>query len=80
VKAYLAQGFLLAPIQGDIEFTSPYLYQIQNQNHAIRKVIFSFAALGLLIVHQDKSRMILWRDSLSEGEYRKLVVWLKREH
>ncbi len=80
VKAYLNQGFILTGIQGGIEFTSPHIYQDKDQNRAIQKVVFSFAALGLLIIHQDKSRMILWRDSLSEGEYRDLVVWLKREH
>lgn len=79
VVLYRTYGFFPPAVSGTLSFSSASQYELNRQKHSIYKVIFTFAGFGLLMIRQDKSRVILWRDSLEEGEYRRLVVMLKRE-
>ncbi|MDC5807757.1 hypothetical protein OPW36_06890 [Vibrio europaeus] len=80
VKSALVGDVLLPSMQGEVEFTSSSTYKTAQGNERIRSVNFIGMALGLLITRQDKTRFILWRDSMPEEDYRHLVVILKREH
>jgi hypothetical protein len=74
------EPLLLESLQGEVNFVSATQYQLADGLHNIRKVVFTLLPVGLLILHKDSHRVMLWRDSLPEAKYRELVVMLKREH
>ena len=74
------EPLLLESLQGEVNFVSATQYQLADGLHNIRKVVFTLLPVGLLILHKDNHRVMLWRDSLPEAKYRELVVMLKREH
>lgn len=73
-------GFLASALLGDVTFLSAQEYQLGGSLIPIKRVIFALSPVVLLIIHDDNSRVLLWRDSLSENQYRDLIVMLKREH
>jgi hypothetical protein len=73
-------GFFASALLGDVTFLSAQEYQLDRALIPIKSVVFALSPIALLIVHGDNSRALLWRDSLSEKQYRDLIVMLKREH
>lgn len=73
-------GFLASALHGDVTFLSAQEYQRDRALIPIKRVVFALSPIALLIVHNDNCRVLLWRDSLSEKQYRDLIVMLKREH
>lgn len=73
-------GFLASALHGEVTFLSAQEYQLGHSLITIKQVIFALSPVVLLVIHDDNSRTLLWRDSLSEKQYRELIVMLKREH
>ncbi|KJY85456.1 hypothetical protein TW81_00270 [Vibrio galatheae] len=79
-KRIAANDILLPSLQGEVEFSGAAECKTALGAFKISKVNFVVMAFGLLITKADKTRVILWRDSLAEANYRHLLVVLKREH
>ncbi|WP_244230774.1 protein YgfX [Vibrio ouci] len=76
----IKSGFFASALLGDVTFLSAQEYQLDRSLIPIKRVVFALSPAALLIVHDDNSRVLLWRDSMSEKQYRDLIVMLKREH
>jgi len=76
----IKSGFFASALLGDVTFLSAQEYQLDRSLIPIKRVVFTLSPAALLIIHDDNSRVLLWRDSLSEKQYRDLIVMLKREH
>ena len=73
-------GFFTSSLLGEVTFLSANEYQRDNSRIIIKHVVFALSPIALLITHDDNSRVLLWRDSLNDKQYRDLIVMLKREH
>jgi hypothetical protein len=71
---------LIESLQDNVSFASATQYESDSGRYRVDKVLFTLLPIGLVIIHQDKQKVMLWRDSVSEEKYRELVVMLKREH
>lgn len=67
-------------LTGDVKFHSRSEFESSGVRYSIKTVLFLLMPMVLVIVRQDNRRVLLWRDSLSDNQYRQLVVMLKREH
>ncbi|MGD8115881.1 hypothetical protein [Vibrio sp. TRT 29B02] len=74
-----AEPLLIKSLRDEVSFFSATQYQSTRGRHKIKKVMFTFLPIGLVIIHRNEERVMLWRDSVTEAKYRELVVMLKRE-
>jgi hypothetical protein len=54
--------------------------EIQNACVVVRRAILILDRFAILLIFQDGTRRLLWRDSINEACYRHLLVVLKKEH
>ncbi|KGY13793.1 hypothetical protein NM22_04065 [Vibrio tubiashii] len=82
IMAKLAKDKAILPpaLQGDVEFTALNYKDSHGAAHRIHNVNYLGMAIVLLIQREDGRRILVWRDSLPDANYRHLVVMLKREH
>ncbi|RTZ15937.1 hypothetical protein EJ063_09135 [Vibrio aquaticus] len=73
------QGVFAQALVGDVQFHSCSSYEFGDERYSIKTVLFLLMPVVLVIVTQDNRRVLLWRDSLPDDQYRQLVVMLKRE-
>lgn len=78
-KLAIGKGLFFPSLKGEAEFTSSS-YTVADKVHPIRSVNYLVMAFVLLIEREDRKRVLVWRDSVSEASYRHLVVMLKREY
>lgn len=74
-----AEPLLIKSLRDEVSFVSATQYQSTRGRHKIKKVMFTLLPIGLVIIHRNEERVMLWRDSVTEAKYRELVVMLKRE-
>ena len=67
---------LVHPLNGDVVFGSDHELQVKNRKYTVKKVFFSVRSVALVIIC-DRSKFILWRDSISERDYRRLLYFLR---
>ena len=67
---------LVTPLYGDVIFSSEQELQTKDRKHKVKRIFFSVCGVGLVIVC-DGYRLILWRDSATERDYRRLLFFLR---
>ncbi|WP_353505332.1 protein YgfX [Vibrio sp. SCSIO 43135] len=76
---YLKGGFFPAPLKGKLTVKPGNILEVNNQSNSIRHAQLAYSWLAILITYSDGKRYCLWRDSLCEADYRRVVAELKRE-
>lgn len=78
---YVGRGSLLVPaMRGELILASDGSLTFCQERLAVRKIVFTLDELCLLLLLKDGRRFLLWRDSMSDSQYRHIVATLKKEH
>ncbi|WP_240798190.1 hypothetical protein [Vibrio sp. H11] len=71
-------GWLTPTLSGAVDIDFSGRLRTQDNDEPIRSVGFKFAFAFVVIVTPQR-RWLLWRDSCRDGDYRQLLMRLKRE-
>ncbi|OIQ24314.1 protein YgfX [uncultured Vibrio sp.] len=69
--------FLPEPLLGAITISREGALEYQGKKHLIQCASFNTAFIGVILTCADNRRLMLWRDSVTDDEYRRLLVQLR---
>ncbi|MEZ9229698.1 protein YgfX [Vibrio amylolyticus] len=69
--------FLPEPMVGAIVISDEGVLDYQGSQCLVKFSSFNTAYIGVILTLTDNRRLILWRDSVTDDEYRKLLVQLR---
>ncbi|WP_428809365.1 protein YgfX [Vibrio lamellibrachiae] len=74
---FFQSGFLPASLTGAFGITDEGILEYQNEKYPLSHVVLNITFIGVIICLSDKQRFFLWRDSVPDDEYRKLLVKMR---
>ncbi|MCK6264752.1 hypothetical protein KP803_15855 [Vibrio sp. ZSDE26] len=74
---YFQCGFLPTAIVGHVIVSETGELKLNQERFSTKYSVFSMDFLGVIIGFENNHRRILWRDSVTDEEYRTLIVQLK---
>lgn len=76
VVQLIGSEILIKPLYGDVVFGTEQELHTENKKYKVKKIFFSARSIALIIVC-DGDKLILWRDSVTERDYRRLICFLR---
>ena len=78
-RHHCLSGWLVNALKGNLIISNSGLGELNGREFMVKKKVMLLPALGLLLQFDSGERHILWRDSVSEKDYRLLLSMFKRE-
>ena len=76
VVQLICSEILIKPLYGAIVFGIKQELHTENKKYKVKKIFFSARSIALIVVC-DGDKLILWRDSITERDYRRLICFLR---
>ncbi|EFP98091.1 hypothetical protein VIBC2010_00605 [Vibrio caribbeanicus ATCC BAA-2122] len=76
VVQLIGSEILIKPLHGGVIFGAEQELYTENKKYKVKKIFFSARSIALIIVC-DGDKLILWRDSITERDYRRLICFLR---
>ncbi|MGC9460376.1 protein YgfX [Vibrio genomosp. F10] len=80
ILVFWHSGFMPRSIRGEFRLSEHGVLEYQQKKYLIRYAVLNVAFVGVVLHFADNQRFLLWRDSVSDDEYRKLLVEIRKAH